>query len=163
MSKKSGLADSPFFTHAPSETELAPPPDESPTRLLEAPESEPAPQEPAGVQNAEVDPLPKSKHANMQASKQESKLANKQTSKHESMQAIMQAYLNEKVDDIATYRYPVELLEKLEDVIHQVRKEHHRKVTKQAVAVAALAFLLTDFETFGEESMLYRLLIKPDE
>ena len=79
------------------------------------------------------------------------------------MQAIMHAYLNEKVDDIATFRYPVDLLEKLEDVIHQVRKDHHRKVTKQAVAVAALAFLLTDFETFGEESMLYRLLIKSDE
>ena len=79
------------------------------------------------------------------------------------MQASMHAYLNEKVDDIATFRYPVDLLEKLEDVIHQVRKEHQRKVTKQAVAVAALAFLLTDFETFGEESMLYRLLVKPDE
>lgn len=94
-------------------------------------------------------------------------LANKETniktSKHESMQAILQAYLNEKVDGIATFRYPVELLEKLEDVSHQVRKEHHRKVTKQAVAVAALAFLLTDFETFGEESMLYKMLIQKDE
>ena len=163
MSKKSGLADSPFFTHAPPETKLAPPPDESPQKLLEAPESEPAPREVAGGKNGEVDAIPKSKLASMQANKQESKLANKQTSKHESMQAIMHAYLNEKVDDIATFRYPVELLEKLEDIIHQVRKDHHRKVTKQAVAVAALAFLLTDFETFGEESMLYRLLVKPDE
>ena len=78
------------------------------------------------------------------------------------MQANVQAYLSEKVDDIATFRYPVDLLEKLEDVIHQVRKQHHRKVTKQAVAVAALAFLLTDFEEYGEESVLYQLLIKPD-
>ena len=78
------------------------------------------------------------------------------------MQANVQAYLSEKVDDIATFRYPVDLLEKLEDVIHKIRKQHHRKVTKQAVAVAALAFLLTDFEEYGEESVLYQLLIEQD-
>ena len=163
MSKKSGLADSPFFTHAPSETKSSPSPDKSQVKLTVSPKPEPTPQTEAGPKTAEEESTAKSKQESKQTSKQESKLANKQTSKHESMQAIMQAYLNEKVDDIATYRYPVDLLEKLEDVIHQVRKEHHRKVTKQAVAVAALAFLLTDFETFGEESMLYRLLIKPDE
>ena len=43
------------------------------------------------------------------------------------MQANVQAYLSEKVDNIATFRYPSDLLEKLEDVIHQIRKAASQK------------------------------------
>ena len=54
-------------------------------------------------------------------------------------------------------------MEKLTDLLHKIRKERHRKLTQNAVAVASLTFLLADYEIYGEESMLYRLLIKPEE
>jgi hypothetical protein len=185
MKKKSGLADSPFFSKISPETRAAAPMEDLASQTQET--SLPEPVLPAQEQQLETKSMEEkstleskqtslqtnkqtslqtNKQASLQESKHVSKKANKQTSlqtrKHASMQANVQAYLSEKVDDIATFRYPVDLLEKLEDVIHQVRKQHHRKVTKQAVAVAALAFLLTDFEEYGEESVLYQLLIKSD-
>jgi hypothetical protein len=54
-------------------------------------------------------------------------------------------------------------LDKLEDVLHGIKKQHRRKLTKNVVAVAALAFILSDFETYGEESMLYQLLIQENK
>ena len=169
MKKKSGLADSPFFSKVSPETKTATPTGNPATQTQEPSLPEPvlpAQEQQLESQSMEEKPTQERKQTSLQESKHVSKKANKQTSlqtrKHASMQANVQAYLSEKVDDIATYRYPVDLLEKLEDVIHQARKQHHRKVTKQAVAVAALAFLLTDFEEYGEESVLYQLLIKPD-
>ena len=177
MKKKSGLADSPFFANVSPGTQSAAGASDLAPQAQESSTSEPvlpAQEQQLESQSMEEESAQESKHVSMQTNKQTSlqesmhvsKKANMQTSlqtrKHASMQANVQAYLNEKVDDAATFRYPVDLLEKLEDVIHQIRKQHHRKVTKQAVAVAALAFLLTDFEEYGEESVLYQLLIEPD-
>ena len=82
-------------------------------------------------------------------------LASKQTS----LQASMQAVLAQKATNAATFRYPAELLEDLEDAVHTIRKRHRRKLTKNEIAVAALLFLLRDFENCDRESVLYQLLI----
>ena len=79
------------------------------------------------------------------------------------MQATMRALLNEKATKAATFRYPLELLEKLEDALHTARKGYRHKLTKNEVAVTALLFLLLDFETYGRESVLYQVLIEKEE
>ena len=129
--------------------ETSPPPDkgtEEPDRSVqEKPEQK-------KTENAEP------KRASMHARKHATMHTNIQTSMH----ANMQPYLSAKATNSFAFRYPPDLLEKLADVLHQIRKQHHRKLTKNAIAVAALTFLLTDFEIYGEESVLYQLLIKID-
>ena len=120
--------------------------------------------ESAPVKEKQVDPPTDLKEAGqMLVSKQ----ANIQTSKQASLQTSMQAYMQTTISEKATYaftfRYPPELLDKLEDVLHGIKKQHRRKLTKNVVAVAALAFILSDFETYGEESMLYQLLIQENK
>ena len=156
--KKSGLADSPFFSSVTSETkDAAPSPDEPPKQQTGQKPAEPAlpmQEKPAQEKPAEEETL----HASMHARKHANMHATIQTSMH----ANMQPYLSAKATNSFAFRYPPDLLEKLADVLHQIRKQHHRKLTKNAIAVAALTFLLTDFEIYGEESMLYQLLIKQD-
>jgi hypothetical protein len=89
--------------------------------------------------------------------------ASMHTNKHASMQPYMRAVLDEKATYSFAFRYPPDLLEKLEDVLHHVRKRHKVKLTKNSVAVTAMAFLLWDFETNAKKSILYRLLVKRRE
>jgi hypothetical protein len=156
--KKSGLADSPFFPSVTSETkDVAPPPDEPPKQQTEQKPAEPA--LPMQEKSAQEKPAKEETlHASMHARKHANMHATIQTSMH----ANMQPYLSAKATNSFAFRYPPDLLEKLADMLHQIRKQHHRKLTKNAIAVAALTFLLTDFEIYGEESMLYQLLIKTD-
>jgi hypothetical protein len=156
--KKSGLADSPFFTNVSSKIkDAAPPQDEPPKQQAEQKLTEPGlpvQEKPSQEKPAKEETL----HASMHARKHANMHANIQTSMH----ANMQPYLSAKATNSFAFRYPPDLLEKLADMVHQIRKQHHRKLTKNAIAVAALTFLLTDFEIYGEESVLYQLLIKPD-
>ena len=156
--KKSGLADSPFFTNVTLESkDAALLPDETLKPEMKQKPAEPAlptQEKPLQEKPAKEETLRASmharKHANMHATIQASMLAN------------MQPYLSEKATNTFAFRYPPDLLEKMADVLYQIRKQHHRKLTKNAIAVAALTFLLTDFEIYGEESVLYQLLIKSD-
>ena len=159
--KKSGLADSPFFSSVTSETKDAvPPPDEPSKQQTEQKPAEPAlpiKEKPSQKKPAKEE-TKETLHASMHARKHANMHATIQTSMH----ANMQPYLSAKATNSFAFRYPPDLLEKLSDMVHQIRKQHHRKLTKNAIAVAALTFLLTDFEIYGEESVLYQLLIKPD-
>ncbi len=103
----------------------------------------------------------KSVHASMQANKHASKRAYKHASKHVDLHDQMLALLAEKATNGYTFRYPPQLLEMLEDLLPAIRKRHQVKLTKNAIAVAAIVFLLSDYETFSEESVLYQLLIEP--
>jgi hypothetical protein len=96
-------------------------------------------------------------HASMQANKLASKLASKHVDLHDHMLTL----LEEKATYGYTFRYPPQLLEMLEDLLPTIRQRHQVKLTKNAIAVAAIVFLLSDYETFGEESVLYQLLIEP--
>ena len=176
--KKTGLADSPFFqqqslggTDSPApaeEKQVAGPgqkqsemPIPSQTTDIVDTEAEAKASERFKVRDETNDR--ESKLASKQASKQISKLASLQASKQTSLQGSMQAMLGEKAINAATFRYPAELLEDLEDTLHVIRKKHRRKLTKNEIAVAALLFLLSDFETYGQESVLYQLLIEQPE
>lgn len=142
---------------APPEAESPAPPetDPAPSAPMPVPAQSPATELPAAHATAAVSDGDASMHARKHASKQASIQA--------SMHARMQPYLSEKATDTYAFRYPPALLEHLADALHVIRKQHRRKLTKNAIAVAALAFLLTDFDLYGEESVLYQLLIQQEE
>jgi hypothetical protein len=83
-----------------------------------------------------------------------------QANKHTSMHAYMQSILSEKATYSFAFRYPPEILDKLEDIIHFARTNNRTKLTKNSLAVAALSYLLWEFETKGENSTLYQILIR---
>ncbi len=99
--------------------------------------------------------------ASMQANKHASKRASKRANKHVNLHDQTLALLAEKATYGFTFRYPPELFDLLEDILHTIRKRHKVKLTKNAIAVAAIVFLLSDYDAFGEESVLYQLLIEP--
>ncbi len=94
-------------------------------------------------------------HANMQTNKH----ATAQVSNQANVQKRMRAFLHIKASDGFSFRYPPELLELLDDTLYHIRKTHKVKVTKNSVAVAALTYLLSEFEADGENSILYHWII----
>jgi hypothetical protein len=134
MKRKSGLADSPFFTPSP----------------LREPEQSTAIFPHVGEQ---ISPTAsdESKQASLQASNVASKQAN--------LLAKMKEMGRLKATNAATFRFPPDLLEKLEEIEYQLRKEHKIKATKNIIVVGALAMLLYEFEDKATESNLYRYLM----
>jgi len=134
MKRKSGLADSPFFT---------------PTPLRE-------PEQSTAI-------FPRLEEQNSPTSSDESKQASLQASNVASKQANLLAKMKEmgrlKATNAATFRFPPDLLEKLEEIEYQLRKEHKIKATKNVIVVGALAMLLYEFEDKATESNLYRYLM----
>jgi len=141
--KKSGLADSPFFNAIPSKAIEV-----SPTVL------------PKQVAEFPVYPVTSEQQPNnttlTKPEMQESNLA----SKKERFLAFLQSCIDMKAVSTASFRYPQELLDQLEEVLYDLKKQHKKKVTKNALLITALAYLLWDFEQHGETSVLYQNLIK---
>lgn len=133
MKRKSGLADSPFFTPV-----VDVPPVQS-TPIFQA-EAEPE-------ENA-------SKQANKQAMLQASNVASKQAS----LLAKLQELRHLKASNAATFRFPLEILEKLEEIEFHIRKTYKIKVTKNTIVVTALALLLFEFDDHQLDSSLYKYL-----
>ena len=99
---------------------------------------------------------------------QESKIAGKQeilqegnlASKKARLQDAVKFYLALKNTKNTNFRYPVELVERLEDVEYQMRKHSGKRVKKTDLAISAIAYLIWDYEQRGEGSELYRILIE---
>jgi hypothetical protein len=149
--KKSGLADSPFFKS------LSQGGDDFPPRLAKNSTGDLEQKRSGKTKVAQAPTAPKEQPA---TDEDENMLASKHASMHAYMQASMHAVLSERATYTFAFRYPPELLEKLADVQHEIRKRHKKKLSKNAIAVAALVFLLTDFEIYGEESVLYQMLAR---
>lgn len=98
--------------------------------------------------------------------KQERKIENKKVSNEESLQEskeemlldFIRPYLALKAAHTVSFRYPAELLERLEEMQYKMKKQYGMKVTKNAILVAALAHIIWDFEQHGEASFLCRQL-----
>ncbi len=102
----------------------------------------------------------KSKKARLQESKitsmKESKKARLPARKQESLLADIQPYLDLRASNTVSFRYPDVLLDWLEESLYRFKKEQGTKLTKTAVLVAALAYVLWDLEQNGKESFLYQ-------
>ncbi len=140
----------------------APPPEESMTLNPEPEKKQLPPKKTAKTTKK------KSKKARLQESKiasmKESKKASKKEILHERKQASfladIQPYLDLRASNTVSFRYPDVLLEWLEESLYQLKKEHGKKLTKNAILVAALAFVLWDLEHNGQASFLYQQFIQ---
>ncbi len=84
--------------------------------------------------------------------------AEKDSEMFASLFALMKTIGQMKATNAATFRFPPELLERLEEVEYNLRKEHKIRATKNALVVAALAYLLAEHEQQGRASILYQYL-----
>ena len=106
-------------------------------------------------------PNPKKKDIKKPTKPKEKKMrASVHARKHVSMHAYMRAIIEDKATNSFAFRYPPDVLNKLEETIHQVWGKHKIKLTKNSIAVMAMAYLLWDFEENGKESILFKMLVK---
>ncbi|MCB8944353.1 MAG: hypothetical protein H6658_11440 [Ardenticatenaceae bacterium] len=70
---------------------------------------------------------------------------------------VIQPYLDLRAANKVSLRYPDTLIAWLEEALYQLKKSSHQKLTKNAILVAALAYVLWDLEQYGQASFLYRL------
>jgi hypothetical protein len=136
MKRRSGLADSPFFAPAPR-TE---------------------PERSTAVFSSDRNQAPLNLNSPQNESTQASLQANNIASKQASLLAKMRDLGRLKATNAATFRFPPDLLEKLEEIEYRLRKDHKIKATKNIIVVGALAMLLCEFEENATESSLYQFL-----
>jgi hypothetical protein len=113
------------------------------------------PTKPEPYPQQEASATPPSKQVN----KQTSTLVNMFTSK----QVYITKYLSEKAYRTASWRVPQEIVDKFEEMYYLAKSKYRSDVKRYELIVAALALFLWDFETNGEESDLYKLLIAKEK
>lgn len=116
-----------------------------------------------------------SKHERLNASKQERMKervkVRKNESKHERMResgpanfpVFLRPLLEMKAVRPLSFRYPHELIEQIEEIKYAIRKRHGKKVTKNAILITALAFILWDYEQHGKDSTLFKNIVAQPE
>jgi hypothetical protein len=114
---------------------------------------------PMEIKPESVSPPEERKIASKKESLQERKLDRLQESKKESFLAFLRSQLEVKPNSVVSFRYPEDLLDRLEQIQYAVRQQSRKKLTKNAILIAALAFLLWDYEQHDQESILYKHLV----
>lgn len=83
---------------------------------------------------------------------------------HDSMTAEQISYifscLSEKATQKTTVRLPAGLLERLEEVVYEIKKNHHLRLSMNSIFVATLAFFCQEYEKSGKHSSLFEELKK---
>jgi hypothetical protein len=153
MKKKSGLADSPFFT----------PPEQ---QIRELPESliffHPVKDETI-VKAGEGEDIQENvrKRTSGHVHKRTSGQADMQTSGHLSWSDFWKLYLDDKGAAKETFRLPPDLIETIGNLPFQIKMAHKVKVSKKDLVTLALSYLIWDYEKNGNESLLFKHLIHP--
>jgi len=80
-------------------------------------------------------------------------------SQHAGSLIKVEQYLRLKGTDKTTFRYPKALIDLLADAQYEAKKRYGKKLTSNALAVAAMAWFLLDFEQRGKNSALYQVLL----
>ena|SRR5579859_2434341 len=93
------------------------------------------------------------------ASKPASPTASMPESQHAGSLIKVEQYLRLKGTDKTTFRYPKALIDLLADAQYEAKKRYGKKLTSNALAVAAMAWFLLDFEQRGKNSALYQVLL----
>ena len=90
-----------------------------------------------------------------------------QDDKKERLLAYIAKFLEMKSTDTTSFRYPEDLIDQLDEVQYKTKtlikkrlgKAAAKKVTKNAILVTALGFILWDLIENGEKSILYKQLL----
>ena len=113
----------------------------------------------------------RNKTSNKGASKKARKIERKNESlqeyKKERLLAFIAKFLEMKSTDTTSFRYPEDLIDNLDEVQYKTKtltkkrlgKGAAKKVTKNAILVTALGFVLWDLIENGEKSILYKQLV----
>jgi hypothetical protein len=115
---------------------------------------------PAKLKPVKLETKKKMVPGDMQERLQESKKERLQESKKVFIFACIQPYLDLKASNTVSFRYPDTLLEWLEETLYALKKEHGKKLTKNSILVAALAFTLWDLKQNDQASFLYQQFIQ---
>jgi hypothetical protein len=75
----------------------------------------------------------------------------------------IQPYLDLKASNMVSFRYPDTLIAWLEESLYWLKKQYGKKLTKNALLVAALAYVLWDLEQNSQASFLYQQFIQEKE
>ncbi|MBZ0317879.1 MAG: hypothetical protein K8L91_15770 [Anaerolineae bacterium] len=158
MTKKSGLADSPFFKPVTpvqevySSPEVLPPlPDVNNSLATVIPSA-------SQSQDGQKARLQASKIARTPPSKNMAFLS----SKNARMQDFIGTLLALKNTKNTNFRYPPELLEKIDDLEYEVKKRTGKKLKTTDVLVCAVGYLIWDYEQHGTDSILERNLVQSE-
>ncbi len=154
MTKKSGLADSPFFK-LPTQTQEIFSTPEIPTPQNTLAASDPSIQQPlhgqkAGMQESKIARTPPSKNMAFLSSK------------NARMQDFIGTLLALKNTKNTNFRYPPELLEKIDDLEYEVKKRTGKKLKTTDILVCAVGYLIWDYEQHGADSILERNLVQSE-
>ncbi|MBZ0320115.1 MAG: hypothetical protein K8L91_27125 [Anaerolineae bacterium] len=158
MTRKSGLADSPFFKPVTQVQEVFVAPEVSPplsagknTLATVMPSmSQSQHGQKAGMQASKIAGMPPSKNVDFLSSK------------NARMQDFIGTLLALKNTKNTNFRYPPELLEKIDDLEYEVKKRTGKKLKTTDILVCAVGYLIWDYEQHGADSILERNLVKPD-
>ena len=154
---------------------LNPEPDQA-TAITSAKPAVPKPEsKKANLPENKITSLPESKKASKRASqktrKPESQTARKPVNKKASLPESqpeqwlvdLQVYLDLRASHKVSFRYPDDLIAWLEESLYKLKKAYGKKITKNALLVAALTYALWDLEQQGQKSFLYQQLIQERE
>ena len=153
MKKKSGLADSPFFTRP--EQQMNEP---SEALVFFRPQNGEA-KEKLGEGNSAAANVRKrtSGHVHLLTNGQ----ADMSASRHMNWPDFWKQYLDDKGAAKETYRLPPELIDLIDNLPFQIKMTHRVKISKKALVALALSYLVWDYEKNGNESLLFKNLIHP--
>ena len=90
---------------------------------------------------------------------QERKIARLQDEVDPNMMRFIYSFLDEKAGGTTSFRYPERLLKILKKLKNLVYDKYDKDVTKTSVVVAALAYVIWDFQQNGKRSLLYKMLV----
>jgi hypothetical protein len=111
--------------------------------------------------------LPENKKVRKQESQKtrlpESKKAVLPARNQEQLLDEIQPYLDLKASNMVSFRYPDTLIAWLEESLYWLKKQYGKKLTKNALLVAALAYVLWDLEQNSQASFLYQQFIQEKE
>ena len=69
------------------------------------------------------------------------------------------AFLEAKATQKTTLRYPQSLMDEIDEVLYQIKKTHGVVISKNAIFVLSLAYVLADFKRHASHSLLFKELI----
>jgi hypothetical protein len=153
MTKKSGLADSPFFAPAQPKIDVPTPPPAEPTVQNLEPVKTEKPKKKKAVTPSNHDTVIPRHHDTMPASNQDSM----QPEIHGVVIDIIRKAVKEVGKEAATHRFTITEKKELADLIYTY-KNRGIKTTENEIARIAVNFIIEDYKVNGENSVLHKLL-----
>jgi hypothetical protein len=81
------------------------------------------------------------------------------TSPSDKLHEYLLSFSEAKATNKTTLRYPSSLMAEIDEVLYQIKKTHGVVISKNAIFVLSLAYILSDFKQNAGHSLLFKELI----